>query len=104
MFKASRTPLDACKSNLLNELGNKPIGESLCQKVAAHTNKVDHQNVRVGFYYSACGGPWKKVQSKDKTIDLIVQEPMCCRADPQTGRPSYYRCNGQPYTSFCPTK
>ncbi len=62
-------------------------------------------NVQIGFYFSACGGPWS--QTKDSLTNpdanpLVVKERLCCKPDPENGgRPSYFRCDGGVINKSC---
>ena len=94
MLKASQTRGDSCDLNVLNDEVDKKVigGDVLCKKVNAFTGGKEVQNVKIGFFYSACGGDWKPVKSKNITLEST--EEICCHY--RNGKLRYRKCQGDP--------
>ncbi len=98
MSKISSVPLDGCSQSLLNEYGDRTLGDILCEKAGRFAPGQHFQSfVKIGFYHSACGGDWTETHKRGKHLQL--EEELCCKYD--TGKGQFFRCTGGEFASTC---
>jgi len=103
--------LDECEVNIINDLGDETLGDLLCDNLISggwvdksYAQKNDINNIDFGFYYSACGGPWKAVSYEEngKKINLEGKEKLCCTW--KNNKYMYKRCDGSPFDTSAKCK
>ena len=108
MIDPADRKLDECEVNIINDLGDQTLGDLLCDNLVSGgwmTKKYAMENeiqTEFGFYYSACGTPWKAINYVDDKTgvkkNLEGAEKLCCQW--KNDKYMFKRCNG---TAFKPS-
>eukprot|EP00095_Tigriopus_kingsejongensis_P002095 maker-scaffold244_size240795-snap-gene-1.33 protein:Tk02095 transcript:maker-scaffold244_size240795-snap-gene-1.33-mRNA-1 annotation:"---NA---" len=99
MEDIARTRLDSCAPNILNEKGDRTLGDILCQRAMFYVPAQHfHSFEKVGFYHSACAGNWTQtLDSKERP--LLLKEELCCKYENDKGW--FFRCDGSEFQKEC---
>jgi len=84
---ATKTELDRCDTNALNEGGERTIGGNLClrsNRITGHAG-ISQQNVELQVIFTYCGQPWQLAYAAGKPFQ--VTERLCC--DTATDDPKF---------------
>ena len=115
MQKTRQIKLDECTKTIVNQDGDKTLGDILCSKIDFFYNRGDFLNktkpdsvndIEITFQYSACGGSWTQIANNKKLEDgTIISEPLeapeklCCQRS--NGEFKFRRCDGTSFRTTC---
>ena len=115
MQKASEKLLDECDKTIINEFGNRTLGDILCKNIMDNqwisTRPEVIRDIKIGFGFSVCRSKWLRINGNNdfddirpfNKDDLTLPEELCCRREgpPTSNTYKFFRCDGSSYKRSC---